>query len=280
MRNSTRIWINGANGQVGKAILSALDCTEYEVITSDTDIDVTDLSQVTSFCDINYPDVIIHCAASSNIDSNNNVESTYKVNTLGARNTAIAARRVNAKIIYLSTDDVFDGSAGHPLNEFDFPNPNTVYGKSKLAGEQFVKELCPKHLIVRSSWIYGDSVNNFAYKIISDAKSGKQIQAAINELSSPTSAKALADFIIELIDTTEYGIYHASCEGVCSRFEFAQALLKRVGIEYEVTPIVSEKPVNTMLDNLMMRMTGIYSMPNWEKALDDFLAERSLLNEK
>ena len=277
MRNATRVWINGASGQVGKAILEALDCTEYEVLESDTDVDVTDLTAVTSFCDINYPDVIIHCAASSNAEScNNDIETTYKVNTLGARNAAIAARRINAKIIYLSTDDVFDGSAGHPLNEFDFPNPNSVYGKSKLAGEQFVRELCPKHLIVRSSWIYGNSENNFAYRVLKTAKEGKVVKAAVNELSSPTSAKALADFIINLIDTTEYGIYHASCEGICSRFEFAKAVLEGARIKGEVQSFVSEKPANTMLDNLMMRMTGIYTMPNWRDALDEFFADKGV----
>lgn len=278
MRNDTRVWINGASGQVGKAIVEALDCTEYEVMASDKDIDVTDLAQVTSFCDIDYPDVIIHCAASSNYGSDNNdIETTYKVNTLGARNAAIAARRVNAKLIYLSTDDVFDGLEGHPLNEFDFPKPVSVYGKSKLAGEQFVRELCPKHLIVRSSWIYGHTENNFAHTVIEKAKSNKKVEVAVNELSSPTSAKALADFIIKLIDTTEYGIYHASCEGVCSRYEFAKEVLKYEGIDAEVVPVVLEHPVNTMLDNLMMRMTGIYKMPEWKDALKEFYNDREAL---
>ena len=273
MRNATRVWINGANGQVGRAILSELDKTEkeYEVLETDKDVDVTDLKEVTSFCDINYPDIIIHCAATHTMYNDNyNIENIYKVNTLGARNAAIAARRINAKIIYLSTDDVFDGLLEHSLNEFDMPNPKSVYGKSKFAGEQFIKELCDKHLIVRSSWIYGKSENNFVYNLLLKARSGETIYVNENEFSTPTSAKALAKFVVKLLDTTEYGIYHASCEGRCSRFEFAQEIMKYNNIDCVFVTQKLDKPINTVLDNLMMRMTNIYKMPNWKDALKSF----------
>lgn len=272
MNNRTRIWINGAGGQVGRAIIEELDCVENDVLTSDVDIDVTDLEEVMRYCDINHPDIIIHCAAYSDAElCENNMETAYKVNALGARNVATAARRINAKLIYLSTDDVFGTGIGKPLTEFDFVQPESVYGKSKYAGEQFVRELCPKHLIVRSAWIYGDSDNNFVKKLLKRAKTEQVIPVANNEISSPTSAKELARFIARLADSCEYGIYHASCEGICTRYEFACEIVRLAGLPVKVEAVVGEKPFYTMLDNLMMRMTGIYTMPDWKEALEEYM---------
>ena len=277
MKSSNCIWITGAGGQVGQAIVGELDCVENEVLTSDQDIDVTDLDGVTRYADINHPDIIIHCAAYSDEGlCEENVETAYRVNALGARNIATAARRVNAKLIYLSTDDVFGGGGEKPLTEFDLVQPETVYGKSKYAGEQFVRELCPKHLIVRSAWIYGNSPNNFLRRFIEQAKESGVVQVPNNEISSPTSARELARFIVRLADSLEYGIYHASCEGICTRYEFACEIARLAGLSVKVEPVVGKRSSYTMLDNLMMRLTGIYAMPDWKKALEEFMTEREV----
>lgn len=271
MRNATRIWINGATGQVGQAILRALRQTDHELLATGRDLDVTALNEVSSFCDINHPDIIIHCAAYSNPEKcERNIEKAYKTNALGARNAAIAARRINAKLIQLSTDDVFAGYSGRALNEFDFATPVTVYGKSKLAGEQFVRELAPKHLIVRSSWIYGRTENNYLARFLDEAKHSPVIQVPSNRFSSPTSVDALAEFLLKLLDTKEYGIYHASCEGVCSRYEFACEIARLWNLDVKVEPVVDPRASYTLLDNLMMRMTGIHTMPHWKDALAAF----------
>lgn len=271
MPNSTRIWINGAAGQIARSILRALRSTGYELLVTDRDVDVTALDEVSSFCDINHPDIIIHCAAYSDPEKcSRNIEKAYKTNALGARNVAIAARRINAKLILLSTDDVFAGYSGRALNEFDPPTPVEVYGKSKFAGEQFVRELAPKHLIVRSSWIYGRTENNFLSRLLREAERSETIAVPSNQFSSPTSADALADFLLKLLDTKEYGIYHASCEGVCSRYEFACEIARLWKLPVTIEPVVEPRTSYTLLDNLMMRMTGLHTMPDWKDSLAAF----------
>lgn len=275
MKNRNRIWVTGAGGQVGRAIVKELGFIENEIFTTDVDVDVTDIDEVLRYGDMNYPDIIIHCAALSDAkECENRVETAYKVNALGARNIATAARKVNAKLIYLSTDDIFGEGKGKPLTEFDFAYPETVYGKSKYAGEQFVRELCPKHLIVRSAWIYGEAPNNFLWRFIEKAKKETTIQVPNNEISSPTSAKELARFIVKLADSREYGIYHASCEGICTRYEFACEIARLAGLSVKVEAVAGEHSSNVMLDNLMMRMTGIYTMPHWKTALEEFMEEQ------
>lgn len=271
MQNAARIWINGAAGQIGQSVLSALKETGHELLATDRDVDVTELSEVSSFCDINHPNIIIHCAAYSDPEKcERNIEKAYKTNALGARNAAIAARRINAKLILLSTDDVFEGSSGRALNEFDAPTPVTVYGKSKLAGEQFVRELVPRHLVVRSSWIYGRSSNNFLARFLAEAQHSSVVRVPSNQFSAPTSVDALAAFLVRLLDTKEYGIYHASCEGVCSRYEYACEIARLWRLPVRVEPVVDPRASYTLLDNLMMRLTGICSMPEWRETLTAF----------
>ena len=153
--NGLSIWIAGAGGQLGSAVHEILrQDADVRILTSDQDVDVTSLEAVVSFAEENRPDVVVNCAGMTDLAKcERNEEKAYRVNALGARNLALAARKVDAKLIHLSTDDVFDGTAERPLTEFDQVNPRTVYGKSKLAGENFVRELAPRHMIVRSSWL-------------------------------------------------------------------------------------------------------------------------------
>ena len=203
----------------------------------------------------------------------------FRVNAIGARNVASASRKVGAKLIHMSTDDVFDGQGNEPLNEFDTATPDTIFGKSKLAGENFVRELNPKHLIVRSSWVYAKEGSCFVNSVIRQAKEGGVIQVAAEQYSSPTSAKVLADFVMKMIDANEYGIYHASCEGCCSRVEAAEEILRCMGqdptgrIEEISAESGKNSPRRTDLQNLMMKVTGIYQMPDWKDAMRDYIQE-------
>ena len=282
--NGLNVWIAGADGQLGCAVREIL-CGNGAVrlLTSDLDVDVTSLEAVEAFAEENCPDVIVNCAGMTDLAKcERNEEKAYRVNALGARNLAIAAGKASAKLIHLSTDDVFDGTAKRPLTEFDQVNPLTVYGKSKLAGENFVRELAPRHMIVRSSWIYGKTKNNFVSYILEGLLTEDTIYVAVDQISTPTSAVELAKFIVKLINSEEYGVYHASCEGMCSRYEFAKEIVrlsgKKVNIEPHAAgenPSVVNRPRYTLLDNFMLKVSGIYQMPDWKEALAAFMAERT-----
>jgi dTDP-4-dehydrorhamnose reductase len=276
MRNNS-IWITGAGGKIGAELLKSLKAdTSNKVVGTDTDVDVTNLDDVMHAIDVYRPSVIINCASLSDFEycEKNQVEA-FRVNALGARNLASASRKCNAKIIQLSTDDVFANENDLKLTEFDTPNPKTVYGKSKLAGENFVRELNPKHLIIRSSWVYGAGKGDYFSYVLDNAKQGKSFTAPDDAVSSPTSTAELSAFITAMLEKAEYGIYHVSCEGKCSRYEFAKAILEKTGNDTSlVSPIklnIGGKPVSTLLENLMMKMTGLHDMPHWQDALDEHI---------
>ena len=276
-----KVWIAGAGGQIGRALNDVLDPMQIEALNTDVDeLDITDTDEVINFGTVNRPDVIINCTGITDTDEcEENPEHAYRVNALGARNLSIVARKCGSKIVQLSTDDVFDGQGNEPLNEFDTATPDTIFGKSKLAGENFVRELNPKHLIVRSSWVYAKEGSCFVNSVIRQAKEGGVIQVAAEQYSSPTSAKVLADFVMKMIDANEYGIYHASCEGCCSRVEAAEEILRCMGqdptdrIEEISAEAGKNSPRRTDLQNLMMKVTGIYQMPDWKDAMRDYIQE-------
>ena len=170
-----KIWVTGASGRVGRMIRNMLDMREVELFETDKeDLDITSAEDVTLFGLRNRPNTIINCAGLTDLKMcEQHVEEAYKVNALGARNLSAVARKLDARIIQLSTDDVFSSSEDRKFHEFDTPKPVTVYGKSKLAGENFVKELAPKHLIIRSSWVYGKGGANFVNMIIDKAEKGE-----------------------------------------------------------------------------------------------------------
>lgn len=267
------IWITGSAGRLGRVLVKLLkEYTDVKVIATDTDLDVTDSEVVKQYAALCRPNVIINCASlSDSTYCEEHMLEAFRVNTIGARNLATAARKANAKIIQLSTDDVFSGKTSPVLTEFDVPDPDSVYGRSKLAGENFVRELCPKHLIIRSSWVYGETTRDYFSKVVRHGKAGTCFEAPIDRISSPTSTMDLAHFVISLLDKNEYGVYHASCEGSCTRYEYARTILELMGYDTALAvPVKSEQGgvvVSTLLENLMMKLTGTYEMPNWKDAL-------------
>lgn len=289
MSASLRIWITGANGQLGKAILRQMkqEGELYNVLTTDRDVDIANMEQVSRYAGSTHPSVIINCASMTDVAAcEQDMVTAYKVNALGARNMAAAARMVDAKIIHMSTDDVFAGDRREKLTEFDPTSPTTIYGKSKLAGEMLVRELNPKHLVIRSSWMYGDG-NNFMSRILTWAGEGKEMHVSYDQVSTPTSTDALARGILKLMESKEYGIYHASCEGACSRYDFAKKVLELTGNDVNLLkPALAEeltgakqRPKYSILENLMMKMTDVYRMPYWEDDLKEYLEVRGMRND-
>lgn len=281
MNHMQKVWICGANGRVGRKMTALLKASPVELLLTDMDaVDITDAKAVSEYAGINRPHFIVNCAGLTDVCAcEENKEEAFKVNALGARNLSVAARMGKARMVQVSTDDVFDGSSGAPYTEFDTPNPQTVYGKSKLAGENFVKEFCNRHIIVRSSWIFGDGSSWFK-KIMKMAEEGKTIQAAMDQTASPTGASELAEKIVELMDSAPDGLYHVTGQGSCSRYELACELVRLSGFHAEVVPVpaaedklTAMRPSYSVLDNMMLRMSGIELLPEWTDMADRYMKQ-------
>lgn len=275
------IWVTGAEGRLGSALVALLKKdVEHKVVGTDLDVDITDMEAVEQCIKVYRPNIVINCASISDADyCEQNMVKAFKVNALGARNLAAASRSANAKMIQLSTDDVFSGKSSVHLTEFDRPDPQSVYGRSKYAGENYVRELNPKHLIVRSSWVYGaandDAKEDYFSYVVKHGKSNTAFEAPLDRIGSPTSADVLADFICCMLDKAEYGIYHASCDGMCSRHEFATSILALMGYDTSLAKgyfsVENRGRISILLDNLMMKMTEIYTMPQWFDELKGYV---------
>lgn len=283
-----KIWICGANGQIGRAINKEVNKLEYELLDTDIDdLDITQTDEVVRFGEMNRPDVIINCAGMTDIAlCEENPAQAFRVNALGARNLSIAAKKLEAKFVQISTDDVFDGKSTAPYNEFDSTNPGTVYGRSKLAGENYVKEFNYKHFIIRSTWVYGEG-DNFVLDFLKKVETKESLSIASDQFGSPTSASELARFLIHLIHTGEYGTYHATNQGICSRYEFAKEILRLTGKEAEMSPVPTNmsdfskvRPAFAVLDNFILSMVDVYQFPKWQDSLREYLEERGMLFER
>ena len=274
-----KIWITGAEGHIGTALIDLLEGVEYQLLPTDiNEVDITKIDEVTQFVHVNRPDVVINCAGLTDVqECENNVDEAYRVNAIGVRNVALAANEVNAKVIQISTDDVFDKESRVPYNEFDNVHPRTIYGKSKEAGEKILTQLLNRFVIIRSSWIYGIG-RDFVDEVLRNVGQGKTMEVPNNQYAAPTSAKELAKVIRYFIDNEEYGLYHVVCPGSCSRYEFARTILEYSGKsgELDLYPVVIEdsaRPTYSVLDNMMLRLTGIEEPKDWKAALKEYLDE-------
>lgn len=275
-----KIWITGANGHVGSALTELLDCTEYQILTTDKgEVDITDLEQVKQYMHLNRPDVVINCAGLTDVGyCEEHIDEAYKVNAIGVRNIVLTASEIHAKLIHMSTDDVFDMVTERPYNEFDKVHPKTIYGKSKEAGENFITKLMHRYVIIRSSWIYGIG-KDFVDEVLRLMGTSTKLEVPTNRYGVPTSSDELAKIIRFFIENDEYGLYHAVCKGSCSRYDFAKAILEYVGYseEIELVPVIADgglRPEYSVLDNMMLRLTGIPEPMDWQTALKDYIKKK------
>ena len=277
-----KIWIVGSQGRIGQALIKLLDMTQYELFETDIDeLDISDQEAVSKFMALNRPDVVINCAgyhrAAEGITAKTDADMAYKVNAVGVRNLAQATERNQAKLIQLSTDDVFSKVSLEPYNEFDEVAPVDIYGKSKYAGERFVEELMTRYVIIRSSWVYGIG-QDFLNDVIEAAKDEnvKVLELKDNASAVPTSAAELAKVIKLFIDGDHYGIYHAVCSGgYCTREEFAKKILELTGLSDKLEIKVKEGAAEkySVLDNMMLRITGLPCPADWEETLANYIKE-------
>lgn len=286
-----KILVTGCNGQLGRAIRKEYVASDVEFINTDVvegegvvSLDITDVDAVLKLVRAEKPDVIINCAAHTNVDKcEEQWDLAYKINAIGPRNLSIAATEADAKMIHVSTDYVFEGNGTRPYTEFDAPNPVSAYGKTKLEGENFVKEFAKKHFILRTAWLYGDG-KNFVKTMLALAENHDELNVICDQVGTPTSAVELAKMIHYLEGTENYGTFHATCEGDTNWADFAEAIFKRAGKNVKVNHVTSKqykemnpasanRPAYSILEDYMIKLTSDFVMADWQDALDVYMKE-------
>lgn len=289
-----KILITGAYGQLGNELVSVLksgkseigeisaQCKNALVTAVDVDtLDITDFSAVFSFVQNGGFDVIINCAAMTNVDGcETNKEAAYKVNAVGVRNLAVSAESIGAKFVHVSTDYVFSGTGTVPYCEWDEIAPQSIYGKSKALGEKYALAFCKKTFVARTSWLYGYVGKNFVKTVRRILREKGTMTVVNDQRGNPTNANDLAHHILKLITTNEYGIYHCTGEGECSWYEFACEIAKLGDIKGEVKPCTSEeyksptkRPEFSSLENLALKYSVGNEMREWKTALKEYISK-------
>lgn len=277
-----KIVVTGCDGQLGKEIIKELNkenkTLKNEIFALNREkLDICDIDKVNNCILSINPDIVINCAAFTKVDlCEDEVELAYKVNSIGPKNLAICCEKVNAKLVHISTDYVFDGNK-NIYREDDITNPQSVYGKSKLLGEQYVQSFCSKYFIIRTAWLYGDG-NNFVKTMLNLSESNNEINVVNDQIGTPTSTKDLAEVILKLIHTENYGLYHGTNKGSCSWYEFAKKIFEIKNIDIKVNPISSneysskvKRPQYSVLDNFLLRTINLDDFREWEEALSEYL---------
>ena len=284
-----KVIVIGASGQLGSDLCKQVGTTDLVPLTH-ADIEISKMDSVRDSLSKHRPGIIINTAAFHRVDDcEDNPDKAFRVNAMGARNVAVIAQELGAKLVNISTDYIFGGEVEPrtiPYTEFDTPVPPNLYGKTKLAGEDFVRHLCHQHFIVRASGLFGIAGSsgkggNFIETMLKLAKERDELKVVNDQVFSPTYTKDLARKIAQLMTTAYYGIFHITSKGVCSWYEFTKEILKLAGIKTPVVPITSEqypqkarRPRYSVLGNYHLRLLGMDDMRPWQEALKDYLAAK------
>ncbi|MCQ2441125.1 MAG: dTDP-4-dehydrorhamnose reductase [Clostridia bacterium] len=293
-----KIMITGSNGQLGNELQRIIKSGKSEignipssivgadVLPVDIDtLDITDFNAVKEFVNDNKPDIIINCAAMTNVDGcESNYETAYKVNAVGVRNLAVSAKQIGAKFIHVSTDYVFAGNGKKPYVEWDIINPQSVYGASKALGEKYALSFCDKTFIVRTAWLYGYIGKNFVKTVRRVIKANGGISVVNDQRGNPTNASDLAHHLLKIAVTEEYGIYHCTGKGECSWYDFAAKIAEYSGFAGAVTPCTTEeyntkfnvptkRPMYSSLRNLALECSVGDEMRDWQEALKEYISK-------
>lgn len=278
--------ILGANGMLGTDLLTAcksiydIDVRGLLHTPEHSDLDITRLDAVSRVIGSLSPDVVLHCAAHTDVDGCElDPDKAYQINALGTRNVALACRKSGAALVYFSTDYVFDGQRSEPYREWDPICPVSHYGSSKRLGEDFVRQLCPRHYILRTAWLYGRNGKNFVDTISRLARERGQVRVVNDQIGCPTWTCDLAEKTLELIESERFGTFHVTNSGSCSWYEFACAVVGYQGIASKVEPIATDqyprparRPAHSVLDNYFLRLEGLRPLRPWREALQAYLA--------
>ncbi|WP_379135593.1 dTDP-4-dehydrorhamnose reductase [Paenibacillus sp. sgz500958] len=283
-----KVLVTGSAGQLGQELILLLQREGHQVLGCDRqEMDITNLEQCAEVIGAFVPDAVIHCAAHTAVDAaETDIDSAYAINAMGTRNVALAAEKAGAKLIYISTDYVFNGQGSLPYHEYDNADPQSIYGKSKRAGEILAQSLCSRWFIVRTSWVYGKYGNNFVKTMLKLGQEKPLLQVVNDQKGSPTYTADLAEFLLELVQTEKYGIYHASNTGVCTWYEFTEAIFAEAQDILHLSmsarlepcdtsqfPRPAPRPANSVLEHMAIRTNGLQDLRHWREGLRDFLRE-------
>ena len=283
-----KVLVTGANGQLGYDVVKELQKQNIECYgASRQDFDIVDFEATENFIKNYMPDAVIHCAAYTAVDkAEDEEELCYLVNASATENIAEICKKINAKMLYISTDYVFDGTKDGFYEVDDKPNPINFYGKTKLLGEQAVQRILDKYFIVRISWVFGEHGNNFVKTMLRLGKERKELNVVADQYGSPTYTADLAPLLVEMIKTDKYGVYHATNEGVCTWADFAEEIFKIAGINVKVNhimtaeyPTMAKRPMNSRLSKKILLVQKFKLLNFWGNALKIFLLKESLYGE-
>lgn len=271
-----KVLITGIQGQLGYDVAKVLDARKIEYYAPALEeLDITNRAVVLEILEKYHPDAVVHCAAYTAVDkAEDEPEKCWAVNVDGTRNIAEGCKKIGAKLLYISTDYVFEGTGERFYKETDPVNPQNVYGASKLAGELVVKSFLEKYFIVRTSWVFGENGNNFVKTMLRLAETKTEISVVCDQVGSPTYTADLAPLLCNMVATEKYGIYHATNEGVCSWAEFAEEIFRVAGKKVTVRPVTSEeyptkakRPMNSRFNKGKLDRAEFNLLPHWKDAL-------------
>ncbi|ADU31928.1 dTDP-4-dehydrorhamnose reductase [Evansella cellulosilytica] len=279
-----KILVTGFNGQLGFDVVRIGNENGMTMIgTGIEELDITDQTNVDTYVKKIKPDAIIHCAAYTAVDkAEDEKEQSWKVNVEGTKYLVDAAKKNEAKFIYISTDYVFNGEGENPYIETDQPDPVSYYGITKYEGEKVVRDSLEKWFIIRISWVFGINGNNFIKTMLRLSETNSQLNVVGDQYGSPTYTYDLAKLLIDMVKTEKYGIYHVTNEGFCSWYDFANEIFRQANKEVKVNSITTDKfptkakrPANSKMSKQKLVDNGFKSLPDWKNAVKHYLNELS-----
>ncbi len=277
-----KILVTGVMGQLGHDVVEELEKNSVDYIGCDREeFDLTDKEATERFILENNPDGVIHCAAYTAVDkAEDEEELCRKINADGSLYIAKACEKIGAKMIYVSTDYVFGGDGNEPYETSDEKNPQNVYGRTKLEGENNALQNCSKTFIVRTSWVYGINGNNFVKTMRRLAETRDELNVVADQIGSPTYTRDLAKLLVEMVQTEKYGVYHASNEGFMSWADFAENIMKKSGLTTKINhistaeyPVKAKRPLNSRLSKKNLTDNGFSLLPTQDDALQRYIEE-------
>jgi dTDP-4-dehydrorhamnose reductase len=273
------VWVTGCRGFLGGEMVERFERAGYNVVGTDAELSVCEPERLEAFAEEVQPSIVVNCAGIRREATTLSTRvKAYEVNALGARNVALAANTVGATIVQVSSDDVYSAKLDEPVNEFDSPEPDTPYGKSKRAGEMMVRNTTNDHVIVRSSWLYHASSGRMK-AILDAAREGGTIEVRTDQFAAPTSVSLYADLIFRALDKGATGTFHIVSRGRASRYDFAAKILEYAGYDPEKVLVPVEDPrtaENIVLESMLLDIAGI-ELPTWEDDLKAYMEEQGLL---
>ncbi len=277
-----KVLVTGVKGQLGYDVAKELEKRGTSVVGVDVDeMDITDEAAVRRVISEALPDAVIHCAAYTAVDAaQDNEEMCRKVNAEGTRYIAKMCKELGIKMLYISTDYVFDGQGTRPWEPDDERNPLSVYGQTKYEGELAVQNMLDKYFIVRITWTFGVNGKNFVKTMLRLSEKNSSIRVVNDQYGSPTATADLAVLLSDMIATDKYGIYHATNEGICTWYEFTCEIFRQAGIGVEVVPVTTAeygakapRPANSRMSKDKLTANGFERLPSWRDALTRYLKE-------